>query len=79
MTWQDLRAKYGGNSKMALRRAIRAEIKDGALVLDSLERWSAAVNLSDDNSALDKLEALERRRDEMVAEIQERYGITPKD
>lgn len=79
MTARDLKARYGGNTKMAINRAVRAEIPGGARVLDELEYWSSQVNLhSETGHAETAFLAFSEIANEMKNEIARRYGMQPK-
>lgn len=80
-----LRAKYGGNPRDAINRAIRAELVGGDAVLDALglvhhaHRKLLDRNLPGIEQAAIAADALQELRDVMAAEIGRRYGLDPDD
>lgn len=79
MTVRDLKAKYGGNTKMAINRAVRTEIPGGDRVLDELEYWSGQVNQHGETGhAYTAYIAFVEIAEEMRDEIARRYGMQPK-
>lgn len=80
MSAKDVRTKYGGNTKMAIRRAIRAELTGGSRVLDELEYWSSQVNQHGQTShAQTAYNAFCDIREEMVDAIRQTYTVGTAD
>ncbi len=80
-----LRAKYGGNPRDAINRAIRAELVGGDAVLDALglvhhaHRKLLDRDLPGIAQAAIAADALQELRDLMVEEIARRYDLADED
>ena len=85
MPAKELKDKYGGNSRMAMNRAIRSECPGGNEVLDALELFHKIVLRHGEYEpdgrtptvaqvAHDRLSAI---ADAMENEMRKRYGMTP--
>ena len=80
MSTKDLRAKYGGNSRQALARAIRAEIPNGEAIMaregNTYRRVCAAQRL--DDGLVHTWNDVHVARVAAENEIRRRYGMRPR-
>lgn len=80
----NIRKKYGGNSRQSMNRAIRAEFTDGQMMLDRMHklhgnhRW-LTKHCTDDclpenpDNVVSEFAVLRKKKDEMVLALRKKY------
>jgi hypothetical protein len=77
MATRELCDKYGGNQKMAINRAIRAEIAHGGAILDAMTAYAGLLHRCGGRINEEVYNALATAADAMEAEIRRRYEMPP--